>query len=76
MRDRESATEVLKNRIPGYAIEKGGGEGEEEGDSSLVPPKFPPRLPSYSFYSLQPIFSKLVSFQNSSRRLFYSNLLE
>lgn len=76
MRDRESATEVLKNRIPGYAIEKGGGEGEEEGDSSLVPPKFPPRLPSYSFYSLQPIFSKLVSFQNSSRRFFYSNLLE
>lgn len=50
MRDGESATKVLKNRIPGYAGEEGRGPLSR-------PPKFP--LPPYFFCSLNHF---LVSF--------------
>lgn len=59
MRDGESATKVLKNRIPGYA-------GEEGRGSLSRPPKFP--LPPYFFCSLNHF---LVSF---SLRILLANL--
>lgn len=62
MRDGESATKVLKNRIPGYA-------GEEGREPLSRPPKFP--LPPY-FFLLPKLFSRFLLFENSSRQSFYS----
>lgn len=65
MRDGESATKVLKNRIPGYAGEEGRGPLSR-------PPKFP--LPPYFFCSLNYFLeTRFLLFENSSRQSLFAN---